>query len=131
MAGFFAKKMSREHRKLIKQNELALDWLEQLGSTATALGISEEDRELLMVIENYRIVVDEARIQLEMTPILPKETVSINFDINRKLRRIYDDTRRAQKQFKKQFGTLGTQKLEKFDKQFEPSEGWKIFFATK
>ena len=67
MAGFFAKKMSREHRKLIKQNELALDWLEQLGSTATALGTSEEDREHLMVIENYRIVVDEARMQLAMT----------------------------------------------------------------
>ena len=130
MAGFLTRRLSREHRKLVKQNELASAWLENLNATAAKLGLSDGNGELLVTIANFRMIIDEAKMQLATTDILSAESASKNVDVNRQLRRIYDESRGARKQFKRQYGTVMNQPMEKFDNQFEPSEGWKSFLSA-
>ena len=85
MAGFLTRRLSREHRKLVKQNELASAWLENLNATAAKLGLSDGNGELLVTIANFRMIIDEAKMQLATTDILSAESASKNVDVNRQM----------------------------------------------
>ncbi len=125
MFGWFKKRERFEHIKLVKQNELAIDYLQDFAETAAKMG---EPAAQAMADELHLIGFATRQVLSSMSShrILPSEKFTEQWELQKQLRRLYDENLLGRKQFAQQFGSA-SEKLEKFDAKFQPNEGWKIF----
>jgi len=126
MFGWLKRRVRRENLKLVKQNQLAADYLYEFHRSASVQGLGG-DMALMDTLEqalddSYRLL-DFLKKSEELTPT----DADNHFKINKELRRLYDQVLFGRKQFAKQFGS-STEPLQKFDEKFVPNEGWEIFF---
>jgi len=125
MLGWLKKRERSEHIKLLKQNDLAAQYLCEIAENASELGDSSGDE----LATDLHLVGFAARNQLSELisyHALPPEKFTEQINVNKQLRRIYDQVLMGRRQFAKQFGSA-SEKLERFDVKFCPNEGWKVF----
>ncbi len=124
MFGWLKKRERFESIKLVTQNKLAAAYLRDFFSTAAATG-GRTDAQLLSTLDVMLDEVVEATFRLRSGPLDP-QLFDSQFKINKELRRFYDEILAGRRAFAQNFGAA-SEKLESFDRKFEPNEGWKIF----
>lgn len=124
MFGWIKKRERFESTKLITQNKLAAMYLRDFLSKSSEAGFGG-DPQLIFVLDAILDDVVDTSFKLRQGPLDP-ETFKNHFETNKQLRRLYDEMLAGRKAFAKQFGSA-TERIESFDRKFEPNEGWKIF----
>lgn len=127
MFGWLKKRQRREHLKLLKQNELAAQYLLEAERTSNELGIAT-DGQLSDILELAVFGIHNCQSSLQSYQFLPPKQVDEQLQANRNLRKLYDAMLLGRKAFARQFGT-SSEKIESFDAKFQPNEGWANYFA--
>ena len=127
MFGWLKKHERNEHLKMLKQNELAASYILDIQKTWVSSGMTTDDG-LLQVLELGLFAIRTYQSDLKSFRIMPPERVSEQLEVNRSMRRLYDQILNGRRAFARQFGT-SSEKLEKFDQKFCPNEGWRIYFS--
>lgn len=125
MFGWVRRRVRREHVKLVRQNQMAVEYLYEFAKEVYQTSL---DPSMMRDLEE---VLD---IQAELIELLKRESeldTKISEDqlrLQKHLRRIYDEKTAGQVAFAKQFGSA-RERIMTFDQRFEPNEGWKIFIT--
>ena len=123
MFGWFGKRLRREHIKLVRQNQLAVEYLH---------GFAQEVYGHTLDPSMMRELEEIASIQVELIS-LPKEQAELDHSVSddqlklhKQLRRLYDEQKAGKVAFAQRFGSA-REKLNTFDQRFETNEGWKVY----
>ncbi len=127
MLGWSKKRQRREHLKLLKQNELAAQYLLKAERTSIELGITT-DGQLSDILELAVFGIHDCQSNLQSYQLLPPKRVDEQLQANRNLRKLYDGLLLGRQAFARRFGT-SSEKIEYFDAKFQPNEGWTNYFA--
>ena len=125
MFGWLKRRERFEHIKLLKQNELAAQYLQGFAENAAELG-DPVARAMADELHLVGFSVRQVLSSMQSHRILSQDKFSEQWELQKQLRRLYDENLEGRKLFAKQFGSA-SEKLEKFDAKFQPNEGWKIF----
>ncbi len=126
MLGWLRNRVRRENIKLLKQNELAAAYLAKTQESFIAGGLSA-DRELVATLKFVGFTARTYLSDLETYREMPTDRFNEQFKANKDLRRMYDEVLTDQAAFARQFGSA-RDRIESFDRKFQPNEGWKRYF---
>ena len=126
MLNFLKKRLRREHIKLVKQNQMASEYLVELVNLSTRAGFPEDSTEYET---KYLLPTERHLNTLKFQDNLGSETGEA-LEIHKELHREYDSVLVGRKVFIQQFGTLSREPLLPFDKVFTPDGGWKAYIES-
>lgn len=125
MLGFLKKCRWKEHVKLATQNSLACKYLVDLEESSVQAGLKSAS----LFPSEFETDLETAGsylADLRLGKPLPSMVASDALQMNRTLRRVYDEVLQARKALASQFGGA-SERLLPFDQMFTPNEGWKIY----
>jgi hypothetical protein len=131
MFKLFKRKLLRQHRKLISQNEMALRWFEKRETIGLKSGLGSFPTEFDQALSETEVAIRMSYVHLAMGNLLSPDMVSLNLAANKRMRQLYDYFRMSRKEFGRRYGlTNDHHRMATFDKQFQPSEGWSHFLSA-
>lgn len=125
MFGWLVKRQRKEHIKLVIQNRLCAQFLENEYINAVEAGLAQADPQGNPYTE-IDFLCGELTFDLQSRHNLTAEHVQQMLELNRQLRTQYDQWLLGKRAAAIQFGQASTP-LHPFDIAFQPNEGWKIF----
>ncbi|MBF9057766.1 hypothetical protein HKCCSP123_01100 [Rhodobacterales bacterium HKCCSP123] len=108
------------------QNLMALEYLAGEFQTAVDAGGALELADTVgQLLQSWNATLGHQEY-LQKNDLLPPDVFSDQFKAQKQLRRMYDSWMQGKKAFASQFGT-SRERIESFDRKFEPNAGWKHF----
>ena len=111
--------------KIIYQNRLALEFLQDTFKVAQSAGFSN-DPELLAGLADFELCLGDAILELSWKTILPENRSAELFQMNRALRNLYSGVMEGKRRARSMTGGDSTG-IEKFENRFAPAAGWSKF----
>jgi hypothetical protein len=128
MFGWMKNKIRNDHIRLVKQNQLAVEYLYEFSQNAfdSKLDSSPNRIHEMKMLEEVADIQEDLIEKLKIHNKLIPDVFTDQYNLQKHLRRMYDEIKAGKVAFANMFGT-SNEKIMSFDQRFQPNEGWKIF----